>query len=310
MQAGVRMTARFEFTPAPLLEFLAEVLSLEPRLLSAFGHKWSPLLRSIRTFINRIEFSSETSEEAFTIDPITGKLKFYTGGFNSLRSAVIKLAGPEAKNFGWLDIADAAYALHELDHPPHGLHRFQIVQDHKKVPGGLDEIGRLDHLADIHAITLIAAVLLLRSGEIDRLAYLRKLHDLLAMLNLASPIAFPIPDDKYHKQKRQLKNWFVFTRIQDALNAHLVDKIEALVASLDAPLWANYNLITGDMVLWQQEPMHKVLATGRFRASVLRRALRYRKNLDRGELSPVRAILDGLQISARTLGSKQTHGLV
>lgn len=299
MQAGP------EFSPAPLLDFLAQVLSLEQEIVGKFGNKWSPLFRSIRTRTNRIRFSDEEADAAFTIDPKNGSFTFYTAGFNSLRSAVVKLAGSDAQDLGLLEIADAAYALHELYHPPQGLNRFEIVQDHKKVPSGLDDIGKLDHAADIHAITLIAAVLVLRSDEVDRVAYLKKLREVLFLMNRAAPIAFGIPDDAFHKQKRRLKNWFVFTRIDDALNANMVAEIEEQVAPLDTPLWANYNLKTGDVVLWQQEPMHRVIGTARFQPSILRRALRYRENLDRGELMPVRGMLDGLQISARAIIAKQ-----
>ena len=301
------MSAKSEIptSESVLVRFFDEALSLEGRIVHVFGQRWKPLFRAIRTRAARIRFSDEEADAAFFIDPVSGDFVFYAGGFQAMRSAMLRLAGGDAESLGLLALGDVAYGLHEIFHPEQGLNKFSIVQDHKKVDSGLDEIGKLDHAADVHAVTLLAAVYSARAGELDRLGYLKTLRELSYVLNRAAPLAFGAPDGSLHKQKRRLMNWLVFARIDDALRAGMIADIEQHVAPLDSPLWMHFNVMTGDSVLWEQEPLHRVLGTARIRPRTLQRALEYRDHLDRGELlMPLWAILHRLRVSAQALAAK------
>lgn len=293
-------------------EFCAETLAREADIRRVLGDRWDPLFQAIRLRSRGMAFSDDQSDAAFHIDPVTGRFTFYNGGFYALRAALVEVVGSgSGLEGGYLcEIADAAYALHELYHPEQGLSRFSVVQDHKRVPMGKDEIGKIDHHADNIGTSLVAAVLSARAGTLSRLDYLQRLRDLLVLLNLAAPVAFGVPDEALNKQKRRLANWMVAARIDDALAYGMVREIEQEIGPLDRALWMHFQEETGDIVVWEPEPLHRVLGTAKVSPEVLVKALKYRKHMDCGAMfAVIRMFLQALRIDAVSVGARQVHRL-
>lgn len=306
------MTSKFPIrTPQEVLgQFCAEALSYEAEIRRVLGNHLDPLFHAIRLRASTMVFSDARSDAAFHLDPVTGRFTFYNGGFYALRSAALQVVGPESGlEPGYLsEITDAAYGFHELYHPEQGLSRFSLVQDHKRVPQGKDEIGKIDHHADIVGISLVAAVLSKRAGTLSRLDYLQRLRDLLVLLNMAAPIAFGVPDEALNKQKRRLANWMVAARIDDALVHMMVREVEDKIGPVDRALWMHFQQDTGDIVVWEPEPRHRVLGTARVKPEVLVTALEYRERMDRGEmLTVVRMFLHALQIDAASITKREAE---
>jgi hypothetical protein len=285
-----------------LNEFLAEALEAETLIIGQLGNRWAHLFRALRARRGRLQFSNESSDAAFVIDPRNGDFVFFNDGFYSLRSAVLEVVGAEAsaeQEAFLVRMADVTYGLHELLHPEQGFSEFAVVQDHKKVQSGYDEIGKVDHIADNASVSLTAAVYASRTGDLSRRSYLNWLKDIAYLINRAAPIAFPIPDTALHKRKRLLVNWLVRERIDDALRHGMVAEIEQAIGPVDAALWLHFQQRTGDMVLWEPEPMHRVLGTARLRPSLLRAALDHSDEMERGDLIMAwRAILRALRVDA------------
>ena len=194
------MTAAFPIRPpgAVFSEFCSEALAYESEIRRVLGDRWDPLFQAIRLRGGTLTFSDDQSEAAFHFNSATGNFTFFNRGFVALRDAMLVVVGPSPElDAGYLfEISDAAYGLHELYHTAQGLSQFSIVQDHKRVPAGMDEIAKLDHQADNMGASLVAAVLSARAGTLSRLDYLRRLRDVLIILNMAAPIAFGVPDLK------------------------------------------------------------------------------------------------------------------
>jgi hypothetical protein len=292
-------------TPEEVLRaFLAEALASEDEIRRAVGSRLDPLFRSVRKRLNLINFSSASSNAAFVESSETGLVTFYTGGFYSLRRAIYRLVGDSAlTTISLYEISDAAYGLHELYHADvQGFGRFSVVQDHKKVAMGKDEIGKIDHLADNASYSMVAAVLAARDGPLTRLAYLQKLRDVSVLLNLAAPLAFGLSDEAAHKQKRRLANWMVTARVQDALSNNSISEVEEKLGPLDRALWMHFQQDTGDIVVWEPEPRHRVLGTARVKPETLLKALQYREHMDRGEiLTLLLMFLQTLNIDAASI---------
>lgn len=296
---------------AVVREFFAEVVSREELIRRHLGPHWNLLFQAIRNHVERLRFSDDPSESAFFIDRTTKEFVFFTGGFRAFRSAVTRLVGPIVTandNLTHLElskIGDAAYALHEIFHPEQGFSHFGIVQDHKKVPSGYDQIGKIDHIADVRALTLLAAVHAARTGSLNRIDYLKKVHQISYILNRATPLAFEVPSNALHKQKRRLMNWMIFARLDDALHIDASVEVERAVGPLDAPLWMELNLTSGDLVLSELEPTLRVLGTGRIRPTTLQRVLRYVDYFPRNDISlALQLLLRRLRISAHSVLAK------
>jgi hypothetical protein len=285
--------------------FFAEALALEGAIEKSLGTRWKPLFRAIRRQLAGLRFSDDDSEAAFYIDPVTDEFVFFTAGFYLLRSAMFEVFGSDIEPAlirTFLEVAYVSYALHEVFHPEQGLAEFSVVQDHKNIPSGFDEIGKMDHCADNAAISLTAAVQAARLGNLDRGSYLRRFRDVAYLVNRSAPLAFGVKDSALHKQKRRLVNWLCFERVDDGLRSGSIPELELAVGPLDAPMWMHFNIGTGDVVLWEQEPMHRVLGTARVRPGTLRRALAFREEMDRGELmAPIRALLRAMRIDSASI---------
>jgi hypothetical protein len=300
------MSPWFQNPEVTVEAFLGRALAHEEAITAGLGHRWTAMYRSIENHIGHLRFSDESSDAAFQIDPTSGEFVFYTGGFHHFRSAMLQLFGAEihddAQVAYLIETADVTYALHEVYHCEQGLSQFSIVQDHKKVPSGRDEIGKMDHAADIASSSFLAAVRSADLGDFDRAQYLMRFRNFLYLANRAAPLAFGVPDDAFHKQKRRLLNWLVHERTDDALRNGCVAEVEQTIAPLDAPLWAHFQRKTGDVVLLQQEPIQRVLGTAKVNPKILWHALLYREQMDRGELvMAYRALLHHLRVDADSL---------
>jgi hypothetical protein len=161
---------------------------------------------------------------------------------------------------------------------------------------GKDEIGKIDHLADNASYALVAAVHSARRGALNRQTYLEQFRDISVLLNMAAPIAFGLSEEALHKQKRHLANWMITARIQDALMHNAVAEVEHKIGLLDRGLWMHFQQDTGDIVVWEPEPRHRVLGTARLRPETLLKALQYKEHMERGEMLTVLLML------LRTLG--------
>ena len=283
-------------------EVCEEALELQDDIRRVLGRRADALFRSIQRHHRSLVFSEVTSDAAFDRNDLTGQVTFFNGGFYALRNAVEQLAGAEVDRAYLHRISDAAYAWHELHHIEQGLAHFSVVQDHKRVPQGLDEIGKLDHIADNNALCLIAALLAAHAGNVSRKEYLKYFRDLSVLLNMAAPLAFGLADQALHKQKRRLANWMGAARVDDALAYGMVDEIEHEVGPVDSALWMHFQKESGEIVVWEPEPRHRVLGTARVKPDVLLKALQYREHMDRGEmLTVVRMFLQSLQIDAASV---------
>jgi hypothetical protein len=291
-----------------LRNFFVEALSFEEWITQELGQRWRPLFRAIRSRVGRIRFSDEQSHAAFYIDAVTGDFVFFNAGFDALASAMLQIVGSglvTGQAAYLVGIAHISYGLHEILHPEQGLSEFSVVQKHKKVPSGYDEIGKIDHIADNCGISLMAAVHAARVGDLSRVSYLQQFRNLSYLVNRAAPIAFDVPDSALHKQKRRLMNWLVFERVDDALRHDMIAEIESQVGPVDAPLWIHFQIKSGDVILWEPQPVHRVLSSTRVHPSILRRALEYREHMDGGRLvMPWRAFLRALQVDAAAVKAK------